>query len=122
MREQSERITGAVIRSIEDFAHIAKIDQSFGTWSTRQVGDEDIFVDVPRAVTIDDGVFLGMQTAAVAGLIAIAAIREPAGVAVIPDGEYFTEIGAGDYRADFESLACSTTGQTFRKLKIDLFE
>ena len=86
------------------------------------MGDEHILVDVARAVAVDDRILLGVQAATVARLVPITAIGEPTRVAVVADGQDLAEVRTGDYRTDFETLAGRSTGQAFRKLKVNLFK
>ena len=82
-----------------------EIDEPFRAGDARQVSYENDLFDVPGGITIDDRVFLGMQAAAIAGFVPVADIRQARGIAVIADGQHFTEIRAGNHGSDLEPFA-----------------
>lgn len=86
------------------------------------MSDKDVFINVSRTITVDDSVFLRVQTAAITGLIAVTAIGKAAGVPIVADGKDLTEVCTGDHSPDFESFTGGPASQAFCKLKVNFFE
>ena len=68
------------------------------------MSDKDVFINIPRTIAVNDSVFLRVQTAAVARLVAVTAIGKPAGVPIVANCKDLTEVRTGDHRPDFETF------------------
>ncbi len=73
------------------------------------MGYEHEFVDVTRTIAVDHGILLRMQTAAIAWLIPITAVRQATGIPVVTNGKNFAKIRTRDDCSDLEAFASCTT-------------
>lgn len=122
LSEEIEARPIAVVEAVKDMFDVAEVDEAFGALAAREMRHEDKLLDVTRAVAVDHGVFFGVKAAAVAGFVAIAAIRQTASVAVVPDRQDFAEVGARDDRANFESLAGRAASQARSEIEVNLLK
>jgi len=72
--EQIETVFQPVFNAIEDPANIAQIDETLGTHDTWKMCHKNMLFNCTRTVTVDDGVFLGVQTAAIPRLVPVTLI------------------------------------------------
>jgi hypothetical protein len=120
--EECNGVLDSVGFSVKDLLDVAEVDQSLGTLNAGQVRDKDPFFNQAGSIAIDDRIFLGVQAAAVARLIAIAPIVEPGGIAVVTNGEDFSEIGAGDDSTHLQAMAGGSLCQGEGEIQINLFK
>jgi ethanolamine utilization microcompartment shell protein EutL len=120
--QQFHRILHAVVFAVENFFDVAQIDEALGAHHARQVSDENIFLNGPWSVAIDDGVFFRVQAAAVARFFTVAAVMKPAGVAVVAYSQDFAKIGARDDRANLKAMTSRSLSQCAREAQIDVFK
>ena len=100
-----QRVFDSIVLSVEDRFDVSQVDEPFGALNAGKVSDENIFLDMPRGIAVNDGVFFRMKASTVAGLLAIASVVESGSVAVVSDSENFSKIRARDDGTDSESMA-----------------
>lgn len=122
MREKGLRGPAAVIEHVEDFLHITQIYQPFGAIATRVMSDEHEFIDLPRRVTINDRVLLAVQATAVAWFLAVAGVRQTAGIAVVSDGQHLAEVRGRDHGPDLQPFAGGAAGEGECQAQVDDFK
>jgi len=87
-----DRVSDSVVVAVVDLSHIAEVDQALGALDARQVRDEHDLLQKSRRVAVDDGVFLGMEAAAIAWLVPVAAIVLAVGYNGNATGLHFPKI------------------------------
>lgn len=117
--EQLDRILDPVVFIIKNSFHVPKIDQALGALNAGEVSDKNKLFDHARSIAVDDGVLLGVQAAAIAWLVAIAAIVQARRIAIVAHGEHFSEVRAGNDRSDLKPMTGGALSQRLRQAHIN---
>ncbi len=120
--QKIDRLRRTILGAIENSFDAAKIDQALGAGGARQMCNKNVFLHRTRRIAIDHGVFLGVQTPAVAGLGPVTSIWQPSGVAVIANRENFAIVRGRDHRPDVETRAGRTLRERVREVHINFTE
>lgn len=98
--KQLERSDGAIRLCVVYFFDVTQVNEPLSTGRAREVSYEGEFFDHAWAVTVDHGIFFRMETATVTRFVPIATIRQPGGIAIVANGQNFSEISARDDGSD----------------------
>jgi hypothetical protein len=121
-RKEFKRSSGAIFTGIINFTDVTEVDQTLGASRTGHVGHEHKLFNKARAVAVDDSIFFGVKTAAVAGLIAIAAIGQTRGIAIVTDRQHLAKVRAGDDGPNVQTFAGGTPRQAESQIHINVFK
>lgn len=121
-REELKRSSVAIFTCIVNFADVPEVDQTLGAGGAWHVGDKDQLFNKTWAIAVDHSVFFGVETAAVAWLIPVAAIGKTCGVTVITHGQHLTKIRAGHDSPDMQTFAGGTPRQAESQIHINFFK
>ncbi len=83
---------------------------------------EDEFFNKARTIAVDHSIFFGMETAAVAWFVTVAAIRQAGGVAVITNSQHLAKICAGHHCSNVQTFAGGTPRQAESQIHIYFFK
>jgi len=108
--EELNRVLDPIVFSVKYFFYISEIDESFGAGHAREMSDENKLLYEPGRIAVDHRIFFGVQAPAIAGLVAIASVVQPGRVAIVADGENFSEVSRGDDGPDLETMASGAGG------------
>ncbi len=86
------------------------------------MGDEGYLLHPPRGVTINDGIFFGVQTSTYAWIRAVTIVGQAACIAVVTHCQHLAVIGAGDDGPHLQPAATGAFGHQERKAHVDFFE